>query len=339
MKKYFLLLGFISFLVNFSNKVNAQYYFYNDNYYYSPITYEIGASVGVMNCMTDLGGKSGIGKKFVKDLNFGNNNLTYGGFFGVTYKQAVGLRVEAAFGKVSASDEVLKSYANSNDFASARYHRNLNFQSSITEFSALAEIHPLFIFINWDESENGPPKFSPYLLGGVGMFSFNPQAKYGNNLIDLQPLSTEGEGFAEYPDRPVYKLKQMNYPWGLGLKYEASALLSLRAEFVYRILNTDYLDDCSTNYVVYYNAKNPYDPSKPDIFDRNFGYGSTKAKNARALANRQAEIDPSTDPLNPMGNYYDMGVGSKRGSPQQKDSYFSFNLKVSLTLGRDRIRD
>ena len=131
----------------------------------------------------------------------------------------------------------------------------------------------------------------------------------------------------------------MNYPLGLGIKYEVSPLINLRAEFLYRILNTDYLDDCSTNYVAYYNAKNPYDPTNPDIFDRNFGYGSTKAKNARALANRQAEIDPSTDPLNPMGNYYDMGVGSKRGSPEQKDSYFSFNLKISLTLGRTRIRD
>jgi hypothetical protein len=339
MKRYLLLFSFILIFSSINNNAKAQYYFYNDNYYYSPITYEVGASVGVMNCMTDLGGKAGMGKKFTKDLNMGSNHACFGGFVGVTYKQAIGLRLEATFGKVSASDNVLSSYANSNDLASARYHRNLNFESSISEFSLLAEVHPLFIFFNWEESENGPPRFSPYLLGGVGMFSFNPKAKLGNNLVDLQPLSTEGQGFAEYPDRPVYKLKQMNYPLGLGLKYDVSALLSLRAEFMYRILNTDYLDDCSNNYVVYYNAKNPYDPTNPDIFDRNFGYGSTKAKNARALANRQAEIDPSSDPLNPMGNYYDMGVGSKRGSPTQKDSYFSFNFKVALTLGRERIRD
>ena len=316
MKRYLLLLSFILIISSINNNAKAQYYFYNNDYYYSPLTYEVGASVGVMNCMTDLGGKSGIGKKFTKDLNMGYNNLAFGGFFGVTYKQAVGLRLEATFGKVSASDEVLKKFANTNDLASARYHRNLNFESSINEFSLLTEVHPLFIFFNWEESENGPPQFSPYLLGGVGMFSFNPKAKLGNNLVDLQPLSTEGQGFAEYPDRPVYKLKQMNYPWGLGLKYEASPLLSLRAEFVYRILTTDYLDDCSTNYV------------DPTVYANYFS--GSKLKNAIALSDRQDEIND---------DFYKMGPGSKRGSPDQKDSYFSFNFKIALTLGRDKIRD
>jgi hypothetical protein len=316
MKRYLLLFSFILIFSSINNNAKAQYYFYNDNYYYSPITYEVGASVGVMNCMTDLGGKAGMGKKFTKDLNMGSNHACFGGFVGVTYKQAIGLRLEATFGKVSASDNVLSSYANSNDLASARYHRNLNFESSISEFSLLAEVHPLFIFFNWEESENGPPRFSPYLLGGVGMFSFNPKAKLGNNLVDLQPLSTEGQGFAEYPDRPVYKLKQMNYPLGLGLKYEVSALLNLRAEFVYRVLSTDYLDDCSNNYI------------DPTVYANYFS--GAKLKNAIALSDRQYEIND---------DFYKMGPGSKRGSPNQKDSYFSFNFKIALNIGRDRIRD
>ena len=338
MKRFLFLLSFLVFFNSVSNTIQAQYYFDNSDYYYNPITFEIGGSVGLMNCMTDLGGKKGIGKKFTKDLNLGENHLAFGAFASVTYKSAVALRLEASFGKVSANDAVLKSVPFT-DPASARYHRNLNFESSISEFSLLAEVHPLFIFWNWAENENGPPKLSPYLLGGIGQFSFNPQANLNNNMVYLQPLSTEGQGFAEYPDRPAYKLKQMNFPFGMGLKYELSSLINLRAEFVYRILNTDYLDDCSTNYVSYYNAKNPYDPSNPVIFDSNFGLGSTKAKNARALANRQAEIDPSTDILNPMGSYYDMGVGSKRGDASQKDSYFTFNIKVSMNIGRERIRN
>lgn len=316
MKRYLLLIAIISICFGTINNANAQYYFYNDNYYDAPITYEIGASVGVMNCFTDLGGKGGIGKKFTKDLNLGYNQLAFGGFFGVNYRQAVGLRFEATFGKVSANDQVLKSYANTNDPASARYHRNLNFESSITELSLLAEIHPMFIFINWGESENEPPRFSPYLLAGIGSFSFNPKAKLGNNLVDLQPLRTEGQGFAEYPDRPVYKLRQMNYPLGLGVKYEVSPLINMRAEFVYRVLSTDYLDDCSTNYI------------DPTVYENYFS--GTKLRNAVALSDRQNEIND---------DYYKMGPGSKRGSPEQKDSYFSFNFKISLTLGRTRIRD
>ena len=316
MKRYLLIIAIISICFGTSNNANAQYYFYNDNYYDAPITYEVGASVGVMNCFTDLGGKAGIGKKFTKDLNMGYNQLAFGGFFGVNYRQAIGLRFEATFGKVSANDQVLKSFANTNDPASARYHRNLNFESSITELSLLAEIHPLFIFINWGESENEPPKFSPYLLAGIGSFSFNPKAKLGNNLVDLQPLSTEGQGFAEYPDRPIYKLRQMNYPLGLGLKYEVSPLINMRAEFVYRVLSTDYLDDCSTNYI------------DPTVYENYFS--GTKLRNAVALSDRQYEIND---------DYHKMGPGSKRGSPDQNDSYFSFNFKISLTLGRARIRD
>ncbi len=316
MKRYLLIIAIVSICFGTSNNANAQYYFYNDNYYDAPITYEVGASVGVMNCFTDLGGKAGIGKKFTKDLNMGYNQLAFGGFFGVNYRQAVGLRFEATFGKVSANDQVLKSFANTNDPASARYHRNLNFESSITELSLLAEIHPLFIFINWGESENEPPKFSPYLLAGIGSFSFNPKAKLGNNLVDLQPLSTEGQGFAEYPDRPIYKLRQMNYPLGLGLKYEVSPLINMRAEFVYRVLSTDYLDDCSTNYI------------DPTVYENYFS--GTKLRNAVALSDRQYEIND---------DYHKMGPGSKRGSPDQNDSYFSFNFKISLTLGRARIRD
>lgn len=53
----------------FSQSVKAQYYFYNDKYYDNAVVMELGASFGVMNSLTDLGGKKGIGKKFIKDLN------------------------------------------------------------------------------------------------------------------------------------------------------------------------------------------------------------------------------------------------------------------------------
>ncbi len=48
----------------------AQYYYYNDKYYGSDLVFEVGGSVGIMNSLTDIGGKKGIGKKFVKDLNW-----------------------------------------------------------------------------------------------------------------------------------------------------------------------------------------------------------------------------------------------------------------------------
>jgi hypothetical protein len=295
----------------FTTNASAQYYFYNDSYYDNPLMFELGASVGAMNCLTDIGGKKGIGAKFTKDLNLGNTNFTAGLYFAALYKYTFGLRLEANFGKISAYDSVL---ANVTGIARARYNRNLSFRSNITEVALVAEFHPLFAFIDWATKDYAPPRFSPYLLAGIGYFSFNPQANLNNRWIDLQPLSTEGQGFTQYPDRKPYKLNGICIPVGAGIKYELSSLLNLRAEFMYRPTNTDYLDDVSTTYI------------DKSLFQSN-GFAGAKLNNALLLTDRQrGEYLPQTEP------------GKKRGNPKDKDNYFSFNLKIGLAIGRERIK-
>ncbi len=307
MKRIISLLSLSILLTVYSNNVSAQYYFYDDNFYDSPFLFEVGASLDVMNSLTDIGGNKGIGKKFVKDINLGKTSIGGGIFINAIYKNAVALRLEGTFGKLSSDDAVL---AGVTDIAKERYNRNVNFRTKITEFSLIAEIHPLYIFINYENRESDPPRLSPYLLGGVGFFSFNPQTNFNGKWVDLQPLSTEGQGFKEYPDRPVYKLQQINIPVGLGIKYELSPLINVRGEYVYRMLNTDYLDDVSKDYV------------DPAVYSQYFT--GTKLANAIALSDRQ--ITKVTGP------------GGKRGSATQKDAYFSFNIKFSVTIGRQKIR-
>jgi opacity protein-like surface antigen len=311
MKKITLALS-ILLLVGVSHKASAQYYFYNDKYYDNPVVYEVGGSIGFMNCLTDIGGRKGVGKKFVKDLNMGKTKFAGSIFVSAMYKYAAGLRLEATFGQVAADDKIL---AKVKETTFGRYERNLSFRSNITEFSAVAELHPFYIFGNYnDDNSADPPRFSPYLLAGVGFFSFKPQAQIGNTWVDLQPLSTEGQGFAEYPDRKQYKLNQMNIPLGLGVKYELNDLINLRAEFVYRKLNTDYLDDVSTTYV------------DPTLY-ANYFTGS-KLQNALLLNDRQYELDPThiTQP------------GDQRGNSKNNDAYFSFNIKASFIFGRERVK-
>jgi len=314
MKKLFIVSIWVLLLAGSAQKANAQYYFYNSNYYDNPITYEVGGSIGLMNCLTDLGGHKGIGKKFIKDLNMGNTQFAGSIFVSALYQDKVGLRLEATFGKVSADDKDLQSVKTT---TYGRYERNLSFRSNISEFSAIAEFHPLYIFGNFDDDQNNtktPPLFSPYLLAGVGFFHFNPQAKLGSTWVDLQPLSTEGEGFAEYPNSKPYKLDQINIPLGVGVKYDLNSNLNVRAEFVYRKLNTDYLDDVSTTYV---------DPA-----DYQYHFTGAKYNNALALNARQKDLDPG----------YIVNKGDQRGNPSNKDAYFSFNIKLSLALGRERIK-
>lgn len=293
-----------------TQKVRSQYYFYDENHYDKAVMFELGASLGGMNCMTDLGGGTGIGKHSIKDLNLKNTQLTGGAYLAATYNNAITLRLEAAFGQVKAYDSILKKVASS---TSGRYERNLSFRSPISEFSLIAEIHPLFIFGKYDD-DHEPPRLSPYALIGIGYFSFNPQAKLGNVWVDLQPLHLEGQGFKEYPDRPNYSLQQINIPVGAGFRYELSPIINVRAEVVYRVLSTDYLDDVSqTDYV------------DPSLF-ANYLSGS-KLTNALLLYDRRYELNPANN------------GPAERGHSGHKDSYFSFNLKVGITFGRERIRN
>lgn len=312
MKKITFLFGALILFMMPLQKVIAQYYFYDNNSYDTPLMFEIGGSLGVMNCLTDIGGKKGLGKKFIKDLNIGNNQFNGTVYLSAIYREAVGLRVEGTFGQIKAYDSILKNVQST----TPRYNRNLSFSSKISELSVVAEFYPLFIFINWAGRDDDPPRYSPYLLAGVGYFSFNPQTILNGKKVDLQPLSTEGEGFAEYPDRKPYKLQQISYPVGIGMKYELSSYLNLRGEFLYRFTTTDYLDDVSTRYI------------NPALFGNYFS--GTQLADAVALNDRRNKNNPEY-PINPKG-------GQIRGNPKNNDAYFSFNIKLGLTFGREKIR-
>jgi opacity protein-like surface antigen len=311
MKKITIVLSIILMLTVSVERLSAQYYFYNDKYYDNPVTFELGGSIGVMNCLTDIGGNKGVGKKFVKDLNLGKTHFAGSISLTAMYQYMFALRLEGTFGQISADDKVLAKVAPS---TFGRYERNLHFRSKITDFMLGLEIHPLYIINNYNQDEEKePPLFSPYLLAGVGFFSFKPQAKSGNKWVDLEPLRTEGQGFSAYPDRKPYKLNQINIPIGLGVKYDLGSTLSLRAEFVYRKLNTDYLDDVSTNYI------------NPNEFYNNFTLA--KANTATALYARQKELNGA----------YLVAEGDQRVNPDNKDAYFTFNVKIGYTFGRQKI--
>lgn len=312
MKKLAIVLSLILMVTLSVEKASAQYYFYDSKYYDSPITFELGGSIGLMNCLTDLGGNKGVGKKFVKDLNLGKTNFAGSISLTAMYEYMLALRLEATFGTVEADDKVLAKVAPS---TYGRYERNLSFKSKITDFMLGLEIHPLYILNGYSQDdEKEPPLISPYLLTGIGFFSFKPQGNLNGKWVDLQPLSTEGQGFAEYPDRKRYSLNQMNIPLGIGAKYDIGSTLSLRAEFVYRKLNTDYLDDVSKEYI------------DPTLYANYFT--GAKLTNALLLNDRQYELNPGHTTV----------VGGERGHSKNKDAYFTFNIKIGYTFGREKIR-
>lgn len=177
--------------------------------------------------------------------------------------------------------------------------RNLNFTSVIEEGSLTMEYDVL--------NATEPGKVTPYVLGGGSVFHFSPHSyDTAGRKVYLQPLSTEGEGLPEYPDRKPYKLYQLNLIAGFGMKYRVSEQLAIGFEVGFRKLFTDYMDDVSNSYV-----------------DKNI---LLKERGAEAveLAYRGSELNP----LKPYPR-----AGTPRGSPTAKDYYYSGLLRVTYYLG------
>jgi hypothetical protein len=283
----------------FSSKSYSQYYYYNNNYYDNDFVFEFGASVGVMNCITDVGGANSETKYYLNEMRMRNHKFSPGFYFGTMYQNFIGARLEATYGSVSADDKDITNPASLN--LVTKRNRNLHFRSNILELALLAEFHPLMI----KYYEDGLPLISPYVAAGVGYFNFNPQALAGGRWVDLQPLRTEGQGFPEYRERTPYKRSGVNVPIGLGLRYEVSNMMNVRFEFLHRVLFTDYLDDASNRFYPNQQLFSEY------LSPMNAAY-------AKALSN------PSRNGK----------VPARRGNPDDNDSYMSFSLKVGIVLGR-----
>ncbi len=130
-----------------------------------------------------------------------------------------------------------------------RVKRNLSFRSHIIELGLAIEYHILF---TKDQAiANKKPatyyKLSPYVMGGLSVFHFNPQANYLGTWYNLQPLHTEGQTL-NFANAKPYKRTQLALPFGLGLQYKHSNRLTVVAEVGFRKTFTDYLDDVSTSY-------------------------------------------------------------------------------------------
>lgn len=284
----------------------AQHYYYNEKYYSHDVVFEFGGSFGVMNSLTDLGGTKGIGKKFIKDLNLQVTKPSYSVYGIGMYRDFIGVRLEGTFGRIESYDSILKK---KDPDLIGRYGRNLSFRSKITDVQLAIEVHPLFFKYH---PENESPYWSPYIVAGIGYFSFNPQASLNGKWYDLYPLHLEGQGFAEYPDRKPYKLRQFNIPLGAGIKYELNSFINARLELVYRVLFTDYLDDVSTGYI------------DPALFVKYLQ--RPQAAIAQRLYSRMQELQPG----------YIVKNGQERGDPKDNDAFFTIQLKFGFTLRADR---
>lgn len=224
------------------------------------------------------------------DRVFSHRTLGSAASFNLKYNldHIISLRGGITFASISGNDK----YNKQADLKS----RNLNFRTNILEANLCIEfdlLEPEY-FIAY-----------PYLFAGIGVFHFNPYTyNKTSHRIYLQPLGTEGQGLAAYPDRRPYSLIQFCVPFGGGIKMNLSRKFDLIYELGGRLLFTDYLDDVSKTYV---NPQTLMANSRPE---------------AAELACRHM--------INPVPS-----DGDIRGNPKVKDWYYITGFKLLMRLGRE----
>jgi hypothetical protein len=251
----------------------------------------------------DLGGSAGIGRDFLKDVDFPLtkfSKMIYANYYPAEW---LGFRLALSHGQLQGSDAEAPNKGGDETF---RIARNLSFKSSVLEAYVAAEVYPTVFFERYDGLQG---KLRPYGLIGVGAYKFNPKTQLNGQWVELQPLRLEGQGLI--PGKSEYKLTQAEIPMGLGFKYFIRENMYVGMELLHRKLFTDYVDDVSTTY------------PDPIIFN---ALPAADAAKARQLYYRGDEIPAAR--LTPT-------VNEQRGDPTDNDAFFSTILRFGWRIGND----
>ncbi len=205
----------------------------------------------------------------------------------------VGLHLEASqhlslnanwmHGKIKGDDK----------FSPQRAYRNLKFDSDIKEYSFSLQYN----FLKRDQFY-----FSPFVTGGLAVFSFNPYIESGVKKYYLHDYHTEGQGV--YEGVQPYRLTQFSIPWGGGIEWVPNEDTRIGVTAVFRKTFTDYLDDVSGKY------------APKDLLADKFGPLSVSFAYRGNLVPGGSNIYPD--------------AGTPRGNPNNKDVYYFFGLYLKM---------
>ena len=245
-------------------------------------------------------GVFGGGAYYIGDLNpyahFNQTNYAVGAIYRNNFDdERIVLRFQAIYGKVSGND------AKSNDVN--QLNRNLNFSSSVLEIGPLIEIN----FIDYILGDMSRKKFkfqTFYLFAGITYFNMNPKGTYQEEIVELQPLATEGQETSQNPSQNRYQLNQICIPLGLGYKFNVSKRFAISLEYGIRKTFTDYLDDVSGRY--------------PDLQLLSAEAGQLSAAMSDRTVNEEG--------------YTDLNYGMSRGNSKNKDWYSFFGAIISFRI-------
>jgi len=241
--------------------------------------HEVGVAIGLSTYQGDLAPDNIQG-------SIGNLHAAFGALYRYNVNKFIAGKLGFTYGRLSADD--------ADSEAPSKQRRNLSFRSTILEASLTVEWNILGY-----QPYNYTRVFSPYVFAGVAGFKYNPKAFYDNAWVELQPLGTEGQFIEDFSDRAPYKLIQVSFPVGLGVKYALTDQWNIGLEAGLRVTLTDYIDDVSTAYV-----------SATELT-------ASSGELAAQLANRTG---------------VDVQPGSQRGNAENNDTYLIGMLFISYNI-------
>jgi len=267
--RIFILKGLFIFLFGFSyNTANAQHY-------------DFGVMIGASNYMGELSNQ---------ELNGNHYHFALGATGRYNYSKRFSFSTHFYYGKISGNDA-----DHSSEYWSSR---NLDFRSNIFEIGFQNEFDLMALDFANDKY------FTPYLFVGISGYYFNPKTVLNGEIVDLQPLGTEGQEVI-YSYMEKYNKFGVAFPFGGGLKYLVNENLNFGFELGMRKTFNDYIDDVSTLY--------------PDI--ESLSYSNPMAGK---LSYRSPELLASAKGNNP--------VGQDRGNPDNKDWLFFGGVTITVNL-------
>lgn len=269
--------------------------------------FDLGIDAGSSGFFGDLGGANFKGRPFFFDLEGSLMKPAASLHFRYYVNSRLAVKAIFTYTAVAGADSLIQP---TRDYAPEWYrkYRNLSFRSDIIEASVQAEVN-IMKFIPGDPRS----PFAPYAFGGIGVFHFNPTTVYKGQVVALQPLHTEGQGFPGTGVQP-YSLVQPVFPLGVGIRYTVSRSVILGLEYSNHFTLTDYIDDVSKKYVSKEEFQN-YFQSNPAMADL-----------AYSLSVRSGEKDSTGV------NSYITAPGEQRGD-LKKDNYFIVQVSLSFIPG------
>jgi hypothetical protein len=183
-------------------------------------------------------GVYGGGSHFIGDVGHYGMHLPQGYSTGLIFRNQFNnyysIRAHFMYGTIYNDDKISN--------LAYRNMRNLNFSSTIYEGAVIMEF-------NFFEFETGRrSNHSPYIYAGIGMFRFNPTTTFDGQVVELQPLRTEGQGTSLSNNGP-YGLNALSFPFGIGYRFSLNYVMGISIECGFRPTSTDFLDDVSGLYV------------------------------------------------------------------------------------------